>query len=113
LPLAAQYSAQVLAVHVFHADEADALRLTQIENADHVLVRDVAGENELLLEARQNGRIHRQFRTDDLERNQPVKFAVAGLIDGAHAALPEHSHDLVASTEKHARLQTRKGGNVA
>ena len=51
LSLAAQYSAQVLAIHVFHADEANAIGLTQIEDADDILVRDVARKNELLLEA--------------------------------------------------------------
>ncbi len=109
----AQQRAQILAVYVFHADEADAVGLTQVVNADHVLVGDVAGENELLLEALQNRGIGRQFGTDDLERDQAVEFAVAGLVHRAHAALPEHAQDFVASTEKHARLQTLKSGDVA
>ena len=49
----------------------------------------------------------------DLERDQAVKFAVASLIDGAHAALPEHAHNLVASTKKHPRLQSLKGNDAA
>ena len=76
-------------------------------------MRDVAGENELLLEALQNRGISRQFGTDNLERDQAVEFAVAGLVDGAHAALPEHAQNFVAFTEKHARLQTQKSGDAA
>src|ERR1700687_4092728 len=76
LSLASQYGAQILAVDEFHADETNAIRLTQIENADHVLVRDVARENQFLLEAGQNGRIRSQFGADDLERDQAVEFAV-------------------------------------
>src|ERR1035438_1962551 len=113
LSFAAQDGAQILAVEVLHADEADALSLAQVENADHVLMRDVAGENELLLEARKNRGIRRQFRTDDLERDQAVELAVPSLVDGAHAALPENAKDLVAFTEKHARLQRLKGGDAA
>ena len=33
-----------------------------------------------------------------------VEFAVTGLVDSAHAALSEHSHDLVAFTEKDSWL---------
>ena len=111
--LAAQMRAQVFAVNIFHADEANALSLAQIENADHILVRDIAGENELLLEAQQNRGIGCQFGTDNFERDQAVEFAVTRLVDCAHAALPEHAQDLVAFTEKHARLQTLKGGDAA
>ena len=52
-------------VDVFHADEANALRLAQIVNADHILVRDVTGENQLLLEAGEDCGIGGQLRTDD------------------------------------------------
>ena len=91
LSLTTQQRPQVLPVDVFHADETDALGLPQVVNADHVLVRDIAGENELLLEAQQNRGIGCQFGTDDFERDQAVQFAVAGLVHGAHTALPEHA----------------------
>ena len=113
LSRAAQERAQVLAVDVFHTDEADAIGLAQVVDADHVLVRNVARENQLLLEALQNRGIGRQFGTDHLKRDQAVEFAVARLVDRAHAALPQHTQNLVTSTEKHARLQTQKGGDAA
>src|SRR5271165_5113711 len=112
LPRPAQKGAQIFAVDILHADEADALGLPQIENTDHILMRDVAGENQLLFEARENSRIGRQFGTYDLERDQAVQFAVAGLVDRAHPTLSEYADDFVASTEKHSRLQALKGGNV-
>ncbi len=111
--LAAQERAEVVAIDVFHADEADTIRLAQVVNADHVLVRDIAGENELLLEAQQNRGISCQLGPDDLERDQAVQFAVAGLVHGPHTALSEHTQDFVASAEKHARLKTLEGGDAA
>src|SRR6202042_678317 len=51
LSLAPQQSSQIISVHILHADKANSISLAQIENADDVLVRDVAGKNQFLLEA--------------------------------------------------------------
>ena len=86
--------------------------LAQIENADDVFVRNIASENQLLFEALQNCRISSQLRPDHLERDQPVKFAVASLIDRAHSALAKHSQDFIAPAKQDARLQSLKRGDT-
>ena len=65
LPFPFQNGAQVLAIHVLHRDELDSVGFAQVENAHDVAVGHIARQDEFLLEALQNGRISRQFRTDD------------------------------------------------
>src|SRR5262249_37655728 len=67
-------------------------------NADDVLVRDLAGEQELVLEALDRARIG--LAADGLERDLPVELAVAGAVDAAHPALADDLQDLVAVTEQ-------------
>src|SRR5208282_5737099 len=112
LSVAAQDGAKVLAIDVLHGDEADAVGLAEIKNADHVLVRDVAGEDELLFETLQDRGIGGEFGPDDFERDQAVQLTVAGLVDRAHAALPQHALDFVASTDKRSWAKTVKGGDA-
>ena len=42
---------QALALDQLHREELDAVGLAQVVDAHHVLVRDLAGEHQLLLEA--------------------------------------------------------------
>ena len=113
LSMLAQQHAQVLAIHVFHGDEANAVGFTKIVDADHVLVSDVAGENQFLFEARQNARICGEFGTDDFESDDAVQFAVARLVHRAHAALSEHTENLVALAENETGLERNECGDAA
>src|SRR5262249_44277721 len=87
LTLLGQQGLEVAALDEFHGDELDAVGFAQIENADHVAVRYLARQDELLLEALQNFRQSGQFGTDHFESHQAVEFTVAGFVYGAHAAL--------------------------
>src|SRR2546430_5570360 len=62
-----QKAVQVLALDILHGDELDSSGFTQIENTNHVPLRNLAGENQLLLEALDDGRIAGQVGADDLE----------------------------------------------
>ncbi len=96
---AADRGLQAFALDVLHREELDPLRLAEVEDADHVLVRHLAREHELLLEARERLGAFRGVEPDRLERDQLVELAVARLVDAAHAALAEDRHDLVAVAE--------------
>ena len=108
LAVLAKHRAHVFAIDVFHGDEANAVRLAKVVNADDVLMSDVAREDQFLLEALQDGRIGGQFWPDHFERDQAVEFPVTRLVDGAHAALSQHTQDLVASAKNNARLKREK-----
>ena len=89
LALFNQQLTEVPALHEVHGDELDSVGLSEIINANDVFMRDLAGENQFLLEAAEDFRIFREFRADELERNNAVEFLVARLVYCAHAALSE------------------------
>ena len=118
-PFLPQQAAQVLAFDKVHADELDPLRFSQIENADHVLVRHLARQDQLLLEAPQHLLLIGQLRTDHLERHDAIQLAVARLVDRSHAALAQQLEDFVAPAQHapgHERLseavRARRGGGL-
>ncbi len=114
LAVRAENALQIPAVDEVHRDELNAIELCQIVNADYILVSNLPGENQFLLEAAQDFRILGQARTDDLQRDDAIQLQVAGLINRAHSALADPPHDLVsirehsADFERFARL--RRGG---
>ncbi len=99
LALPQQDGAQVLTLDELHGDELDAVGFVQVVDADDVLVRDLAGQHQFLLEARQDGRIAGKVGTNDLQPDDAFHFHVAGFVDCAHAAHAEHLVDLVAAAE--------------
>ena len=99
MPCAQQDGAQVLTLDELHGDELDAVGFVQVVNADDVPVRDLPGQHQLLLEARQNGGIAGEVGTNDLQADHALHFHVAGFVDRAHAAHAEHFLDLVAAAE--------------
>ena len=106
-PFLPQQAAQVLPLDKVHADELDPLRFSQVENADHVLVRHLPRQDQLLLEAPQHLLLIGQLRTDHLERHDAVELAVARLVDRSHAALAQQLQDFVAPAQHapgHERL---------
>ena len=82
-----------------HANEVQAIGNAKIEDPDHVLMGDLPGENQLLLETEQNIGISGQISTNDLERHQTVQFAVPRFIDGPHPTLAEDLQNLIAGIE--------------
>ena len=87
-----------------HRDVLDAVDLSEIVNADDVLVRDLARQQQLLLEApfevsRRVG-IARGFRPDHLQRDGDAEAFVPRLIHGAHSADSEQLDDVIAVSER-------------
>ena len=75
----------------------------EIVNADHVLVRDLAGEEQLVLEALFRSRQRRAapaVRANHLQRDRDAELRIPGLIDGAHAADAEDPDDVIARAER-------------
>ncbi len=92
-----QDALQIPPFDVIHGDELASIRAAQIEDPDHVLVRHLAGENQLLLEAPENIGMAGQLRADHLESYQPVQLMIARLVYSAHAAFAQPLQDLVAA----------------
>src|SRR5439155_5925739 len=106
-----QQAAPVLPLDVVHADELDPLRFAQVENADHVLVRHLPGQDQLLLEPPQHLLLIGELGTDHLERHDAVELAVARLVDRPHAALAQQFEDFIAPAQ-HAPRHERLGEPV-
>ena len=98
-----QDARQILAFEIRHRDVLDAVDLAQVVNADDVLVGDLPGEQQFLLEpaldVARGGRISGHFRPDHFQRHHHAELAVPGLVDRAHAADAKQLHDDVARTE--------------
>src|ERR1700730_9496981 len=96
---------QVPAIDEIHADEFRVPSKTEVENTNNVLMSDLAGKNQFLLEALQDVLIACKFGANDLQRHHAIEFPVACLIHRAHAALAQQGHDLVAVAQATARLK--------
>ena len=101
---------QVLALDEFHGDELHAVGFAEVIDPHHVLVRDLGGEDELLLEAIDDGLTTGQVGANYFQRNRAVQFNVQRLVDGAHAAHAEYIEYLVAPTEHRSGFQNRCAG---
>ena len=84
-------------------DEAAAFGHAQVENANDISMCHLARQDEFLLEATENLRMTGEFRTDHLDGDGAIHFAVPRLIHGSHAAFAEDLQNLVAAGEDVAR----------
>ena len=107
-PSLLEQGSEVPPLDELHGDELEALGHAQVINADDVLVGDLAGQDQLLLEAREDLGIAGQFGADDLHRQQAVQLAVPGLVDRPHAAFPEHLENLITVGQQAARHKRRR-----
>jgi hypothetical protein len=102
---------QRLPLDVRHRQVLHAALVTDVVNAHHVTMRDLAREHELALEAplehRAEARRGNDLGTDDLQRNREPELFVPGLVDDAHAAGAEQSLDAIAPAEGSAGRQRR------
>src|SRR5579872_5577793 len=103
-PALDQQAFQVPAFDVVHGDELAPVGHPEIEDPDNVLVRDLARQNQLLLETPQYLRISGQVGANHLQGHEPVEFAISSFINGAHAALAQAIENLVALAQYVARL---------
>ena len=90
LALAFQDRREFLPFEERHRDVLDAAHVAHVVHPHDVLVRDPAGEQQLLLEpALQHARrvgIRRHLRPNRLQGDDDLEHLVPGLVDGAHAA---------------------------
>src|SRR5208282_4779903 len=94
-----QNALQIFTIDVLHRDEFHAVGIAQVINTYHVLVRDLPGDNQFLLESLENLRTPSQFRTDYYESDQAIDLRVARRVDSAHAPFAKHFHDVAAAAE--------------
>src|SRR5689334_17328948 len=80
---------------VFHADEVQVVGNAEIEDANHVLVGNLAGQNQFLLKSLQDIGISGQVGTNDLERDYPVKLTVPGFVNRTHATVTQQLQDFI------------------
>ena len=82
----AEETLEVLALQVLHGDEFRAAGDAEVENADHVAVRDLPGKDEFLFEALQDFLVTGQFGAYYFQGDRTVEFPVMRFVNGAHAA---------------------------
>ena len=102
-----EHGREIRALEVRHRDVLDAVDLAEIVNADDVLVRDLAGEDQLLLEPAlhlpRRIRVARRLGADDFERDPLPELRVPHLVHRAHPANAQHFDDVIAGAERLAR----------
>ncbi len=101
---------EVLPLDVVHREVRIAIGLAEVVNAQDVLVRDLARELDLALEALDHGFVLGDVRADQLERDLAVELLILDLVDGPHASAPQNPKDPVAFPDLHPRGQHRSGG---
>ena len=103
-------AAQVLTLDELHGDELHAVGLAQVVDPDDVLVGDLGGQKQFLLEAVNDGLVAGQIRADDFQRHHAIQFDVARLVDRAHPAFAQDLQDFVTLPQKLTRFQHRRIG---
>ena len=97
--------AKVVSLHEIHGDELDSVGLAEVENTNDILVRDLARENQFLLEAPQDFRIAGELGTDQFESDKTVEFLVSRFIHRAHPATSKQLQDFIAPCQQGTRRQ--------
>ena len=96
---------EILAVHVLHREERQAVDLADVVHAADVLVRDLAREPHLGVELREPHRVGLERRRQELQRDRLPELEVVGAVDLAHPALALAIDDAVAAVEEGAGLE--------
>src|SRR5437016_848397 len=86
---------QIAALDIFHGEKLHPIGLAKVVDPDHVLVRNLPRQDQFLLEALENRRGVREFRTNDFQSDQAIEFAVLGLVNRSHATFAQQMKDLV------------------
>ena len=98
---------QVFTLDVLHRDELHALRFAQVIDADDIPMSDLRGEDQLLLEALDDGGVSGVFAANRLQGDGAVQLDVPGFVDGPHAAFAEQRDDFVSLPQQIASLKDR------
>ena len=104
LPSRLRTLGEVLALQVRHGDVLHAVQFADVVHADDVLVRDLARQQEFLLEPPveqpRRLRIGGEFLAHRLDRHGDAQLVVQGLVDRAHAARAEQLDDVIPLAER-------------
>ena len=100
---------QVLALDEGHGDVLDAVDLAEVVDPHHVLVGDLAGQQQLPfeppVELLGHDRVLRHLGADHLEGHRDIELVVPRLVDRAHAAETEQLVDPIAGAEGLPEIQ--------
>ena len=94
---AAEQRREILAVDVLHREETAAVGVAEVVQPAHVLVRDLAGDAQLVVELRELRVVDRGAFRQELQGDRLIEREVVGAIHFAHAAASEQRHEPVAA----------------
>ena len=97
-----QQRGQVLAVDILHREEVPSLDLADVVDTADVGVRDAARVAHLGVEAIDEGRLRREFRRQELQRDGLAELQVVGAVDLTHAAVADETDDAITIGEDRA-----------
>src|SRR5207244_7637506 len=102
LDVAPQRCREVVALDVRHRDVLDAVELPDVVDADDVLVRHLAGEEQFLLQPvlGLGRRAFLRIGANHLQRDRDAELGIPRLVDGAHAADAEQLDDVIPRTNR-------------
>ena len=95
-PLLLHVPRQVDPLDELHDQKVRAASLVGVEGADNVGVVQLGRRLHFALETLDRLGIVEQLGVDDLQGDEAIHLLVSGLVDGAHASLPQQLKDLVA-----------------
>ena len=96
-------------MNLLHRDEMGIFGLSQVEHPADVLVSDLAGKAELIIETLDGFFVRGDFRLDKLKSDFFFDLRIIDLIDPAHPAFPDFFNNLVTAGEGRARGQLFNG----
>src|ERR1700678_3932405 len=91
---------EILALHVLHGDELYSLSFPEIVDTHHIAVGDLGSEDQLLLEAVQDGAIAGQVGTNHLERDHAAQLHIPRFVNGAHAAFAQQAQHFITLSQQ-------------
>ncbi len=104
---AAEQRAEILAVHVLHRQEAAAIGVAEVVQADDVLVGHLARHTQLVVKLREPAVVAGYPGRQEFQRDRLVERQVVGAIHFSHAAASEQGDKAVAAGDNRA---WREGG---
>ncbi len=107
-PAGLQQLAKALPVHVLHHDVVEGAGLAEVVDPDDVLVRQLRERTRLAREPLGEAGLLAELGPQDLERDPAVELLLPRLVDRAHAALADPSHDLQILGEGVQALDRRR-----
>jgi len=107
---AAEQRREIFAVDILHGQEAAAVGVAQVVEAADVLVGDLAGDAQLVVELGEARGVGGDPLGQELERNRLVEGEVVGAVDLAHTAAAEQRDQAIARRDHRPGREPRRAG---